>query len=98
MCQTVRIFFAVTVFVWIGSGHAQAANIEPHVDIAYPDRNTCTLDIPWDWPHRCPPAAGSFDPPSRLVGRRNVPGCSAQSVAVRMRDGRARTVSIVRCP
>jgi hypothetical protein len=58
---------------------------------------TCTLNIPWDWPHRCPPLSPP-EPTSDLVIRPNVPDCPAQTVKVPMADGKEHTVTIVRCP
>jgi len=54
---------------------------------------TCTYDIPWDWVHRCPPFAASPD----SVSSSRVPGCHAEDVTVATRDGRDRTVTIIRC-
>jgi hypothetical protein len=59
-------------------------------------RNTCTLDMPWDWAHRCPPL--SYGSPSNTVVRPSVLGCSQQNVKTTMGDGKERTVTIVRCP
>ena len=59
-------------------------------------RYTCTLDIPWDWAHRCPPVP--YGSPSNPVVRPSVLGCSQQSVKTAMGDGKERTVTIVRCP
>jgi hypothetical protein len=58
--------------------------------------HTCTLDIPWDWVHRCPPR--SYESPSEPVVRPSVLGCSEQTVRAPMGDGKERTVTIVRCP
>lgn len=59
-------------------------------------RYTCTLDIPWDWVHRCPPL--SYGSPSNPVVRPSVLGCSRQTVKTTMGNGSERTVTIVRCP
>jgi len=59
-------------------------------------RHTCTLDMPWDWAHRCPPL--SYGSPSNPDVRPFVLGCSQQTVKTAMRDGKERTVTIVRCP
>jgi hypothetical protein len=59
-------------------------------------RYTCTLDIPWDWPHRCPPLAPAR-PPAPPVAVPYAPPCPAQTVRVPTGDGGERTVSIVRC-
>ena len=59
-------------------------------------RYTCTLNIPWDWPHRCPPLA-PVRPSYPPVAVPYAPPCPAQTVRVPTGDGRERTVSIVRC-
>jgi hypothetical protein len=59
-------------------------------------RYTCTLDIPWDWVHRCPPL-GPPKAPSVPVVIPYAPPCPAQTVTVPGRYGGERTVSIVRC-
>jgi hypothetical protein len=51
---------------------------------------TCTYDIPWDWIHRCPPAAA----PSQ---RPYAPNCPAETVTVPGHGGAEQTVSITRC-
>lgn len=42
-------------------------------------RYTCTLDIPWDWVHRCPPL-GPLQPPSVPVVIPYTPPCPAPTV------------------
>lgn len=59
-------------------------------------RYTCTLDIPWDWVHRCPPLGPSRTPPPPVAVPYSPP-CPAQTVTVPGRYGQERTVSIVRC-
>ena len=85
----------------------EPSNGEADVDVPEPttgnaEHYTCSLDIPWDWPHRCPnlepsdsdaPSAPIFMPVAPMV-----PGCPAQAVRVQMSDGKERTVTILRCP
>ena len=75
---------------------------EPGVIVAAPRldkvRYTCTLDIPWDWPHRCPPIVAHSEPDAYPVVGTNAPGCPAQAVKVLGADGKEHTVMIVRCP
>lgn len=59
-------------------------------------RNTCTLDIPWDWAHRCPPLS-SHSAPEPVI-KPFVLGCPTQTVKISTADGKQRTVTIVRCP
>jgi hypothetical protein len=77
------------------------ANAEPEVVVTEPQLSgetpyTCSLDIPWDFVHRCPsppePASGPNIIPSVT------PGCPAQHVTIPMGDGKEQTVTIVRCP
>lgn len=58
-------------------------------------RYTCTLDMPWDWVHRCP--SPSERPPTPVAIMPSVPGCAAQSVTVPMSNGKEQTVIINRC-
>ena len=75
------------------------ANGEPDVVVREQktddDRYTCTLDMPWDWVHRCP--SPSERPPTPVVVVPSVPGCAAQRVTVPMSDGKEQTVIINRC-
>jgi hypothetical protein len=87
----------------IGSNFNGRANSEPEF-VAEPTLRTlrdspytCSLDIPWDYVHRCPPRP---EPPSRPYATPSVPlgpACSAQQVKAPARDGKVRTVNIVRC-
>jgi hypothetical protein len=82
-----------------GSFFYGPANGEPDINVTEPIQNntryTCTLDIPWDFVHRCPTPA---KPPSkRVVIVPYEPGCSAQHVTVPMGDGKEQTISMVRC-
>jgi hypothetical protein len=84
----------------VGGSSSGPANHELGVVVAEPlsasARNTCTLDIPWDWAHRCPPHSSySLSEP---VIKPFVLGCPAQTVKIPMGDGKERTVTIVRCP
>ena len=58
----------------------------PSGDVHY----TYTYDVPWDWAHRYPPAAA----PS---GRPYVSSCPEETVTLPGRDGRERTVNVMRC-
>jgi hypothetical protein len=75
------------------------ANGEPEVVVTEPKsddvRYTCTLDIPWDWVHRCPNPPEP--PPAPVVIMPSVPGCPAQRVTLPMGNGKEQTVTIVRC-
>jgi hypothetical protein len=53
-------------------------------------RYTYTQDIPWDWPHRFPPMVAPSDRPY-------VQSCPSESVTVPGRNGKERTVNIMRC-
>jgi hypothetical protein len=59
-------------------------------------RYTCTLNIPWDWPHRCPPLAPAR-PPAPPFAIPYAPPCPGQTVTMPGRDGRERTITIARC-
>lgn len=65
------------------------------LDVTPDVRYTCTLDMPWDWVHRCP--SPSERPPAPVVVMPSVPGCAAQRVTVPMGDGKEQTVIINRC-
>ncbi len=80
---------------WPGAGgFFYAPNGEPITDATQPPsgdiRYTYTYDVPWDWAHRFPPAVIPSDRPY-------VSSCPAESVTVPGRDGKERTVSIMRC-
>ena len=53
-------------------------------------RYTYTYDVPWDWPHRFPPMVAPSDRPY-------VQSCPAETVTVPGRNGKERTVNIMRC-
>jgi len=53
-------------------------------------RYTYTQDVPWDWPHRFPPMVAPSDRPY-------VQSCNAEAVTVPGRNGKERTVNIMRC-
>ncbi len=53
-------------------------------------RYTYTQDVPWDWPHRFPPAVAPSDRPY-------VQSCPSETVTVPGRNGTERTVNIMRC-
>jgi hypothetical protein len=83
----------------VGGYYYGPPNGEPDVVIReqkiYDDHYTCTLDMPWDWVHRCP--SPSERPPTPVVAVPSVPGCAAQRVTVPMGDGKEQTVIINRC-
>jgi hypothetical protein len=83
----------------LGGYYYGSANSGPDVVIKeqkiYDDHYTCTLDMPWDWVHRCP--SPSERPPTPVVAVPSVPGCAAQRVTVPMGDGKEQTVIINRC-
>jgi hypothetical protein len=76
-------------------------NGEPEINVTEPTpgntRYTCTLDIPWDWVHRCPPFENPSPPPAPVFIP-SVPGCPAHTTTVMMGNGKEQTVTIVRCP
>ena len=51
---------------------------------------TYTYDVPWDWAHRYPPAVTPSDRPY-------VPSCPEETVTFPGRDGKGRTVNVMRC-
>ena len=66
---------------------------EPLVDAVPPSGDThytYTYDVPWDWAHRFPPMVARSDRPY-------VPSCPEETVTVPGRDGKERTVNIMRC-
>jgi hypothetical protein len=76
------------------------ANDKPEVVVTEPILSsetpyTCSLDIPWDFVHRCPSPP---EPPSEPYVIPSVPpGCPEQHVKVPTGDGKEQTVTIVRC-
>jgi hypothetical protein len=83
-------------------GPSEPSNGEPNVGVTETvvggPSYTCTLDIPWDWPHRCPPslfASPPEPPPPPIIPYER--GCPAQSVTVPGADGKDQTITIVRC-
>jgi hypothetical protein len=59
---------------------------------------TCTLDIPGDWAHRCPPSLFASPPePPPLPPAPYELGCPAQTVRVPGADGKDQTINILRC-
>lgn len=84
---------------WWPSG---PSNIQPNIDvmptITGGPSYRCTLDIPADWAHQCPPSL--FASPPEPPPPPPVPyelGCPAQTMTVPGADGRDQTISIVRC-
>lgn len=84
---------------WWPSG---PSNSQPNVDVRQiitgGPSYTCTLDIPGDWAHRCPPSL--FASPPEPPPPPPVPyelGCPAQAVTVPGGDGKDQTINIVRC-
>ncbi|HVX75466.1 MAG TPA: hypothetical protein VHB49_05020 [Bradyrhizobium sp.] len=80
---------------WPGWGDYSYGPVgEPEPDLSAPGsteiRTTCTLDIPWDWVHRCPPAVAPSD-------RAYAPSCSSEAVTVPGRDGKESTINVTRC-
>jgi hypothetical protein len=66
---------------------------EPLVDGAPPSgdtRSTYIYDVPWDWAHRFPPMVARSDRPY-------VPSCPEETVTVPGRDGKDRTINVMRC-
>lgn len=76
------------------------ANKEPEVVVTEPQLPsespyTCSLDIPWDFVHRCPSPPEPRSEPN--VIQSVSPGCPAQHVKVPTGDGKEQSVTIVRC-
>jgi len=69
-------------------GEPMAADVNQSIrgDIRY----TYTQDVPWDWPHRFPPMVAPSDRPY-------VQSCPSETVTVPGRNGKERTVNIMRC-
>ena len=66
---------------------------EPLVEAAPPSGNvhyTYTYDVPWDWAHRYPPNVTPSDRPY-------VSSCPEETVTFPGRDGKGRTVNVMRC-
>ena len=97
ICMTLIMCFSAALI--FGSNQASAS--EPGVVVRAPRSGdvqyTCSLNIPWDWPHRCPPIV-SPEPALDTVIRPHATRCPAQTVKIPMADGKERTVTIVRCP
>ena len=70
------------------------SNGEPMVDVAPPTSGdvhyTYTYDVPWDWAHRYPPMVTPSDRPY-------VSSCPEETVTFPGRDGKERTVNVMRC-
>lgn len=88
-----------TISLGAGGYFYGSANGEPEVTVTEPTSGyvnyTCTLDIPWDYVHRCP--SPPDPPPTPYFSAPDVPGCPTQRVTVLAADGTENTVSIVRC-
>ena len=69
-------------------GDPMAADVNQTItgDIRY----TYTQDVPWDWPHRFPPMVAPSDRPY-------VQSCPSETVTVPGRNGKDRTINIMRC-
>ena len=84
---------------WWPSG---PSNSQPNVDVGPTITGgpsyTCTLDVPGDWAHRCPPSLFASPPePSPPPAVPYELGCPAQTVTVPGADGKDQTINIVRC-
>lgn len=84
----------IDVAYWPAGYYDGPSNGEAFADVAPPRSNdiryTSTYDVPWDWAHRFPPMVARSDRPY-------VPSCPEESVTVPGRDGKERTVNIMRC-
>src|SRR5262245_48206903 len=84
---------------WSPSG---PSNAQPNIDVMQSITGgpsyTCTLDLPWDWAHRCPPSFFA-SPPAPLPPPPvpYEPGCPAKTMTINGADGKDQTISIVRC-
>jgi len=97
--RNTRAFPSTGGWFWWPSG---SSNSQPNVDIRQTITGgpsyTCTLDIPGDWAHRCPPSL--FASPPEPPPPPPVPyelGCPAQTMTVPGADGKDQTINIVRC-
>jgi hypothetical protein len=97
--RNIGAFFPATGgWFWGPSGPANNPNVNVTQSITGGPSYTCSLDIPGDWAHRCPPTL--FASPPEPLPPPHVPyelGCPAQRVTVPGADGKDQTVSIVRC-
>ena len=85
------VFLPATGSYPYGPSHGeQPAAADVNQSITGDIRYTYTLDIPWDWPHRFPPMVAPSDRPY-------VQSCPAETVTVPGRNGKERTVNIMRC-
>jgi len=85
-------------FWWPSGSSNRQPNIDVRQTITGGPSYTCTLDIPGDWAHRCPPSL--FASPPEPLPPPPVPyelGCPAQTVTVPGSDGKDQTINIVRC-
>ncbi|WP_371126093.1 hypothetical protein [Bradyrhizobium sp.] len=70
--------------------HSEPLAADVNQSITGDIRYTYTQDVPWDWPHRFPPMVAPSDRPY-------VQSCPAETVTVPGRNGKERTVNIMRC-
>jgi len=73
-------------------GFYGSSNGEPIADVTQPSSGDVhyTYDVPWDWAHRYPPAVTPSDRPY-------APSCPEETTTFPGRDGKDRTVSVMRC-
>jgi hypothetical protein len=87
-----------TFFPAVGGFFGTPFNAQPNIDVRQTITDgiyTCTYDIPWDWPHRCPPIVTPPELPAAPIVR--APSCLPQPMTVGMSDGKDQTITIVRC-
>ena len=97
--RNIRTFFPTNgTWFWPGPTDSREPSITVTEPITSGPSFNCTLDVPGDWAHRCPPslfASPPDPPPPPLIPYE--PGCPAKAVTVPGADGRDQTITIVRC-
>lgn len=83
-------FWPATVGSVYGPSYSEPIASDINQSITGDIRYTYTQDVPWDWPHRFPPMVAPSDRPY-------VQSCPSETVTVPGRNGKDRTVNIMRC-
>ena len=83
-------FWPATGGAFYGPSYGEPMAAEINQSIRGDIRYTYTQDVPWDWPHRFPPMVAPSDRPY-------VQSCPSETVTVPGRNGKDRTVNIMRC-
>ncbi|WP_363318102.1 hypothetical protein [Bradyrhizobium sp.] len=85
-----RTFWPATGSFFSGPSYGEPIATDVNQSITGDIRYTYTQDVPWDWPHRFPPLVAPSDRPY-------VQSCPAETVIVPGRNGKERSVNIMRC-